>query len=141
HVHQFKLGLNYRLADGVNWPGSAGAMPFKAPSINSPSGWTFEAGARYVYGWGRLQRDHDTGRADGSTVPNGIVTSRLTYHDMQTNTSEVFGRLNGPGNVFVKGFAGVGVTGRGQHNDEDSFVAVNNDRPPYTNSFTGKVEG
>jgi opacity protein-like surface antigen len=142
HVHQLKLGLNYRLGpDGVNWPASPAAMPFKAPPINSPSGWTMEAGARYVYGWGRLQRDHDTGRADGSTVPNGIVTSRLTYHDMQTNTSEVFGRINGPWNVFVKGFAGVGVTGRGHQNDEDSFVAVNNDRPPYTNSFSDKVQG
>jgi opacity protein-like surface antigen len=142
HVHQFKLGLNYRLADGVNWPGSAGAMPFRAAPINSPSGWTFEASARYVYGWGRFQRDNGTGLADGSTAPNGIVNSRLTYYDMQTNTSEVFGRINGPGNVFVKGFAGVGITGRGHQTDEDSFVRLKPGvQAPYSNSFSDKVEG
>src|SRR5262249_30805869 len=129
-------------ADGVNWPGSAAAMPFKAPPINSPSGWTMEAGARYVYGWGRFQKDHGTGLSDGSTVPNGMVTSRLTYDNMQTNTSEVFGRINTPWNVFVKGFAGVGVTDRGHQNDEDSFVFIpGNGTAPYSNSFSDKVEG
>src|SRR6266581_1768572 len=102
HVHQFKLGLNYRLADGVNWPGSHAAMPFRAPPLNSPSGWTMEAGARYVYGWGRFQKDLGAGqRLDGSASPNGVLISRLTYNDMQTNTSEVFGRINGPWNVFI----------------------------------------
>jgi opacity protein-like surface antigen len=141
HAHQFKLGLNYRLADGVNWPGSAGAMPFKAPPINSPSGWTMEAGARYVYGWGRFQKDLNTGLADGSGVPNGIMTSRLTYDNMQTNTSEVFGRINTPWNVFVKGYAGVGVTGRGKQNDEDSFATLEGNLVPYTNSLSEKVRG
>jgi opacity protein-like surface antigen len=142
HVHQIKLGLNYRLlSDGVNWPASSAAMPFKAPPLNSPSGWTMEAGARYVYGWGRFQKDHNTGLADGSGVPNGIMTSRLTYHDLQTNTSEVFGRINTPWNVFVKGFAGVGVTDRGHQNDEDSFFFVNGTTVPYTNSFSDKIRG
>jgi opacity protein-like surface antigen len=142
HVHQFKLGLNYRLADGVNWPGSAAAMPFKAAPINSPSGWTMEAGASYVYGWGRFQKDHGSGLADGSGDPNGMVTSRLTYDNMQTNTSEVFGLINTPWNVFIKGYAGVGVTGRGKQNDEDSFVFIQgNGTAPYSNSFSDKVEG
>jgi opacity protein-like surface antigen len=60
---------------------------------------------------------------------------------MQTNTSEVFGRINTPWNVFVKGYAGVGVTGRGKQNDEDSFSEINNDKPPYSNTFSNKVEG
>jgi opacity protein-like surface antigen len=142
HVHQVKLGLNYRLADGVNWPGNAAAMPFKASPLNSPSGWTFEAGARYVYGWSRFQRDNGAGRIDGSTFPNGVVNSRLTYDDMRTNTSEVFGRINTPWNVFVKGFAGVGVTGHGKQNDEDSFVNIpKNGTAPYSNSISDKVEG
>ena len=141
HAHQFKLGLNYRLADGANWPGNAAAMPFKAPPLNAPSGWTFEAGARYVYGWSRFQKDLGTGLADGSGVPNGMMTSRLTYKDMQTNTSEVFGRINTPWNVFVKGFAGVGVIGRGNNNDEDSFFHVNGVDVPYTNSFSDKIRG
>jgi len=138
HVHQFKLGLNYRLADGVNWPGNAGATSFRAPPLNSPSGWTMEAGARYVYGWGRFQKDEGGVPAN---LPRGVLVDRLTYHDMQTNTSEVFGRINTPWNVFVKGFAGVGVTGRGKQNDEDSFADINNDRPAYSNTFSDKVEG
>src|SRR5215831_13399335 len=36
HVQQVKLGLNYRFGpDGVNWPASAGVMPFKAPPLYS----------------------------------------------------------------------------------------------------------
>jgi len=70
-----------------------------------------------------------------------MVTSRLTYDNMQTNTSEMFGRINGPWNVFVKGFAGVGVTGHGKQNDEDSFVKINNTTPEYSNTFSDKVEG
>ncbi len=142
HVHQIKLGLNYRLvSDGVNWPASSAAMPLKGPPLNAPSGWTMEAGARYVYGWGRFQRDNDNGHADGSTVPNGIVTAKHTYDDMRTNTSQVFGRINTPWNVFVKGYAGVGVTGHGHNNDEDSFFHVNGVDVPYTNSFSDKVRG
>jgi hypothetical protein len=104
HVHQFKLGLNYRLADGVNWPGSAGAMPFRAAPINSPSGWTFEAWCALCLWLGPVSKEiMAPGLPMEARTPTASVNSRLTYYDMQTNTSEVFGRINGPWNVFVKG--------------------------------------
>ena len=34
------------------------------------------------------------------------AVSRLTYADMQTNSGELFGRVDSPWRVFVKGFIG-----------------------------------
>lgn len=143
HVHQAKLGLNYRLGPGAeNWPASLAAMPMNPAAVKATASWQVEAGARYIYSWGRFQKDHGTGRADGSTFPNGMVTSRLTYNDMRTNSSELFGRINSPWNGFLKGYVGVGFTGSGNQTDEDSFVLSNPPSPaPYSNSFSDKVNG
>jgi len=143
HVHQAKLGLNYRFGPGAeNRPATFAAMPTNFAAVNATTAWQVEAGARYMYSWGRFQKDHGTGRADGSTFPNGMVTSRLTYDDMRTNSSELFARLDSPRNVFLKGYVGVGFTGSGNQTDEDSFVLSNPPRPaPYSNSFSDKVRG
>src|SRR5262245_20405812 len=143
HVHQAKLGLNYRFGPGAaNWPPILAAVPTNPAAINATAAWQVEAGARYMYSWGRFQKDHGTGRADGSTFPNGMVTSRLTYNDMRTNSSELFSRIDSPWNVFLKGYVGVGFTGSGSQTDEDSFVPSNPPRPaPYSNSFSDKVGG
>jgi opacity protein-like surface antigen len=143
HVHQAKLGLNYRFGPGAeNWPATFAAMPKNPAAINAPAAWQVEAGARYMYSWGQFQKDHGTGRADGSTFPNGMVTSRLTYDDMRTNSSELFARVDSPWNVFLKGYVGIGFTGSGNQTDEDSFVLSNPPRPaPYSNSFSEKVAG
>jgi opacity protein-like surface antigen len=138
-VHQVKFGVNYRLgADERAWPAGAATMPLKAPALAPVSGWEAEAGARYMYSWGRFQKDHNSiiGQA-----PSGSMTSRLTYNDLQTNSSELFARIESPTNVFLKGYVGVGQTGHGNNNDEDSFVAVNNAVPPYSNSFSPKIDG
>jgi opacity protein-like surface antigen len=143
HVHQAKLGLNYRFGPGAeNWPASLAAIPMNPTAINATAGWQVEAGARTMYSWGRFQKDHGTGRADGSTLPNGMVTSRLTYDDMRTDSSELFGRIDSPWNVFLKGYVGVGFTGSGNQTDEDSFVLSTPPRPaPYSNSLSDKVNG
>jgi opacity protein-like surface antigen len=141
-VHQVKFGLNYRFgADERAWPAGAATMPLKAPAFAPVSGWEAEAGARYMYSWGRFQKDQDTGFANGGSVPNGIVTSRLIYNDLQTNSSELFGRVESPWNVFLKGYVGVGQTGRGNNTDEDSYVALNGIRAPYSNSYSPKIDG
>jgi opacity protein-like surface antigen len=141
-VHQVKFGVNYRLgADERAWPAGAAAMPLKAPALAPVSGWEAEAGARYMYSWGRFQKDQDTGFADGTSVPNGIVNSRLSYNDLQTNSSELFGRVESPWNVFLKGYIGAGQTARGNNNDEDSFVNLNGIRAPYSNSYSPKIDG
>jgi opacity protein-like surface antigen len=141
-VHQVKFGLNYRLgADERAWPGGVAAMPLKAPALAPVSGWEAEAGARAMYSWGRFQKDHGTGFADGTSVPSGIVNSRITYNDLQTNSSELFGRVESPWNVFLKGYVGVGQTGHGNNNDEDSYVNLNGTRAPYSNSYSPKIDG
>ena len=141
-VHQVKFGLNYRFgADERAWPAGAATMPIKAPAFAPVSGWEGEAGARYMYSLGRFQKDQNAGFADGTSFPNGIVTSRLTYDDLRTNSSELFGRVESPWNVFLKGYVGAGQTGSGNNTDEDSFVAVNGTRAPYSNSFSPKIDG
>jgi opacity protein-like surface antigen len=140
HVHQAEVGLNYRFGtDGGDWPTSSAAMA--TPVFATVSGWEAEAGARYIHSWGRFQKDLDSGSANGSNRPNGIVTSRLTYDDLQTDSSELFVRVDSPWNVFVKAYAGVGHTGSGHQTDEDSFVALNGTVPPYSNSISDKVDG
>jgi opacity protein-like surface antigen len=142
HVHQVKFGLNYRFgADERAWPAGAATMPLKAPVFAPVSGWEAEAGARYMHSWGRFQKDQNAGFANGTSFPNGIVTSRLTYDNLQTNSSELFGRVESPWNVFLKGYVGVGQTGSGNNSDEDSYVAVNGTRPPYSNAYSPKIDG
>jgi opacity protein-like surface antigen len=141
-VHQVKFGVNYRFgADERAWPAGAAAMPLKAPALAAVSGWEAEAGARYMYSWGRFQKDQGTGLANGSSVPDGIVTSRLTYDGVQTNSAELFGRIESPWNVFLKGYVGAGQTGRGNNSDEDSYVNLNGVRAPYSNAYSPKVDG
>ena len=50
---------------------------------------TLEIGARYVYGWGRFQKDLGI---PGEGI--GSLASRLTYGDIETNGAEMFARLD-----------------------------------------------
>lgn len=123
NVHEVKLGVNYRFnADPwATWnagPVDPSPYPVKAPFYKSPAaswqpGWEFELGARYVYGWGRFQKD---------LSPPSLV-SRLTYGDMQTNSGEFFGRIDSPNNIMLKGLVGVGAGRIGRMNDEDWALA------------------
>lgn len=115
NVQELKLGVNYRFnADPwASWNAAADAAPYpvKAP-VSAPGwmpGWEFEAGARYVYGFGRFQKD---------LTPPSLV-SRLTYADLRTNAGELFGRLDLPQNIMVKGLIGFGGGRSGHMNDED----------------------
>ncbi len=138
-VHQVKFGVNYRLgADERAWPGGAPTMPFKALAFAPASGWEAEAGARTMYSWGRFQKDFNSTIGQG---PDVSMRSRVTYNDLQTSSSELFGRIESPWNVFFKGYAGGGQTGHGNNNDEDSFFFVNNNTSPYTNSHSPKIDG
>lgn len=124
-AHLFKIGLNYRLnaaeANGAEW--------IPPPSPQPVTGTTLEIGARYVYGWGRFQKDLGI-QGEGLTS----LASRLTYSDMTTNGAELFARLDLPGGLMAKGFVGKG-DGDGKLNDEDwgipfaTFV-------PYSNTWS-----
>ncbi len=125
NAHLFRVGVNYRLYDAR---GNLEPLPSLPPSPPI-SGTTLEIGARYVYGWGRFQKDLGI-PGEGLTS----LASRLTYSDMTTNGAEIFARLDLPGGLMAKGFVGKG-NGDGHLNDEDwgipfaTFV-------PYSNTWS-----
>jgi len=108
-VHRLTFGVNYRLgqpddvADGNRAYGSAPAA----------SGLELELGARYVHGWGRFHKDLGI-----RNLGVDVLRSRLTYHGMRTDGQELFGRLDTPFDVMVKGIIGAGK-GASNLNDED----------------------
>ncbi len=130
NTHELKLGLNYRLcvdeaAPAWEW----GAAPDgRSPP---PSGFAIEAGVRYVRGWGRFHKDQQVSFAH----PN-LSQSRLTYDGMSTNGKEVFGRLDTPFDLMVKGLVGIGKGGGGTLNDEDWALGppAHVDFIPYSNT-------
>jgi hypothetical protein len=83
-------------------------------------GWQFEGGARYWYNIGRLRID--VGQVPSAGAPIDSNLSRLTYENMETHNGELFGRLDSPYNLFVKGFLGGGGITSGNMHDEDWFV-------------------
>ena len=44
---------------------------------------------------------------------------RLTYDGLQANSGELYGRVDSPYRIFVKGNAGLGRVFNGHENDED----------------------
>ncbi len=113
-MQQVKVGLNYRFGDGLpldpawEW----GARP--DGSTPPAAGTLIEAGVRYVYGWGRFQKDQlQKDKPD-------ITQSKLTYDDLPTNGVEGFARLDAPFDVMVKGVVGTGSgSSGGTMHDED----------------------
>ena len=143
HLHQVKLGVNYRFgADPwAGWPRLAAVSAAKAPVLKAPApvaaaGWEVEVGARYWLSSGRFQKDLG---ADTTPANALVLGSRLTYVS-QAGSGEVFARIDAPSNLFLKGFAGGGVLSRGRLNDED--WAIFNLTVPYSNTISdvkGKI--
>lgn len=139
-----RLGLNYRFgADpratwpGATWPGAIWPEPhLGATTVALAAGWNVEVGGRYWYSSGRFQKDlgYDT-----SPARQNVLISRLTY-DTTGHSGEIFGRIDSPHRVFVKGFAGGGVLGGGKMHDED-WLARSMDNVPYSNTLSGYVPG
>lgn len=129
-----RLGLNYRFgADPrANWPEPRLAV--KAPALDP--GWQVEVGGRYWYSSGRFQKD--LGITTNPAQQN-VLVSRLTY-DTTGHSGEIFGRIDSPSRVFVKGFAGGGVLGDGKMHDED-WLARHKNNVPYSNTLSGYVPG
>jgi len=130
-LHVFKLGLNYRF-DGAppsldEWRGGS----LKEAGYASLPGTEFEFGARYVYGWGRFQKDLGVA---GFGV-NGLA-SRLTYDGMNTNGGELFARLDTRQNFMVKGLIGYGSGNNGHMNDEDWFFPFGPNFVAYSNTLS-----
>lgn len=113
-LHLFKLGANYRLGrDGPS--GDESFIEALRPTAPPPAlrRTEIKAGVRYVRGWGQFHKDLGI-QNEGVTS----LASRLTYDGSSTNGTEVFGRLDMPFGMMVKGVIGTG-SGGGHLNDED----------------------
>lgn len=132
-MHQFKIGLDYRLGGDV----AAVVSPdYGARDTGRWSGWTFEMGARYWATTSRFQKDID--------APSLI--SRITFDGVRDGSGELFARLDTPSKVFVKGLVGIGTTQSGRMNDEDWGIPADPAGGilafvPYSNTLQGRVEG
>jgi len=138
NVQQVQLGLNYKWgANPLLWGDGApvaGIVVKDAPAPNWLAGWDAEGGARYFGSWGRFQKD--LGAFTSAGLPNITAVSRLTYADMQTNSGELFGRIDSPWRVFVKGFIGTGANTGGQMNDEDFGIPLLDTFAAYSNTIS-----
>ena len=127
NFQEVSLGLNYKLGmdPTLVWASATPAFPFPPPLIPlTSSGWEFDAGARSWYSSGTFQKNL------GSTTNPALAStlnSRLTY-DTTAGSGELFGRLESPQNIFIKGNVGMGSLLSGQLNDED-WVAIRRHRP------------
>ncbi|MDH4983857.1 outer membrane beta-barrel protein [Hyphomicrobium sp. D-2] len=124
-THLIKFGLNYRFGEAQQQTRSVAAPAFSPPGI---PGVRIEIGARYVYGWGRFQKD--LGDVLGVSSP----ASRLTYGGMKTNGAELLGRVDLANGIVAKGFIGWG-DGTGSLYDEDWAIPVAV-FAPYSNTWS-----
>jgi hypothetical protein len=142
--HTFKIGLNYKFGGDpwATWPvgGAAPAFPVKAAPMLAAwaPGWEFEGGGRYWYSFGRFQKN--VGLFTTTPGPTDTNISRLTYDDMRTRNGELFGRVDSPYKIFVKGLIGGGNVVSGKMNDEDWF-ADGFGLIPYSNTNSSPVKG
>ncbi len=137
NFQEVTLGLNYKFGmdPAAQWGSASAAFPVKAPVIFVASGWELEAGARDWYSSGTFQKD---------LRPPSLV-SRLTY-DTTANSGELFGRIESPQNIFVKGNIGVGSLLSSHQNDEDWALLLGPPPTPpvaiaYSNTFAAPVQG
>jgi opacity protein-like surface antigen/outer membrane protease len=130
NFQEANLGLNYKFGmdPSARWGSASSAFPVKAPVMVVPPGWELDVGARNWYSSGRFQKD--VGDTANPSRAN-ILISRLTY-DTTANSGELFGRLETPQNIFVKGNVGVGSLLGGHLNDED--WAIFGGTVPYSNT-------
>jgi len=95
-------------------------------------GYSFEVGARYWYSSGKLAKNlFDDPRSSNN------LNSRLTYDGLTAHAFEMFGKVNLPSSLFVKGYAGLSGLGKGSLNDEDFPPAI----LPYSSTLSDQRGG
>jgi opacity protein-like surface antigen len=124
--HLVRVGVNYRFDDDRSSGMFDRELGF-APRLKQVDS---EIGARYWYSMGRTAKDlYD---------PAGsAMVSRLTYSGLAASSAEVFGRIDGHGGLFAKGFIGVGGVGSGSLTDEDFPPGIS----PYSATTSPQRDG
>jgi hypothetical protein len=132
NFQEANVGLNYKFGmnPSAQWDTASPVFPVKAPVVLVLSGWEFVGGVRNWYSSGRFQKD--LGPTPNPALAN-ILISRLTYNT-SANSGELFGRLEAPQNVFVKGNLGIGTILNGQMHDEDWVLF--DGTVPYSNTIS-----
>jgi opacity protein-like surface antigen len=137
NVQTLKVGLNMKFGgdayarwDGLDDYHLRGAQRAEA---TVPRG-EIEIGGRVWYSSGRFQKDLGATFDQGS---QNVLISRLTYQSTAAS-GEVFARVDGSSDVFVKGFAGGGTLLGGKMNDEDWIADLG---VPYSNTLSDPVKG
>jgi opacity protein-like surface antigen len=137
NIHSFKVGLNMKFGQdtAARWEGLEdyhlrGSEPVEE---SNPIG-EIEIGSRVWYSSGRFQKD--LGFSSDQSQSN-ILVSRLTYENTAAS-AEVFGRIDGASNIFLKGFLGGGKILNGKLNDEDWGITdqFGNVVAPYSNTVS-----
>jgi opacity protein-like surface antigen len=118
-IHEIKFALNYKLGGSDAWRGDEWSFGPTNVGPRPVPGFEFDVGGRYVYGWGRFQKDIGLFTSGPGSAPSLVLISRLTYDNLRTNSGEVFARLDTPQNIMLKGFLGFGGEKSGKMNDED----------------------
>lgn len=131
-LHEFKIGLNYKIGADPRQQWRSSATPFGAPAAIADAGWVFEPGIRYWYSSGRFQKD-----LPNDTQSSSSLISRLTYADMTAHSGEFFARLDSPWHVFLKGYIGLGRITGGSMNDEDWGLTTAAPFTGYSNTSSG----
>jgi opacity protein-like surface antigen len=88
------------------------ALPFVNTDPLAASQWSVEAGGRYWYSWGQLQKTL-------YNVSGNTANSRLSYNGLNANSGEAFFRVDHLSGAFLKGYVGAGTIFGGSLTDED----------------------
>ncbi len=126
-----KLGLNYKFGEDLHaqWQPSASDYHLRGTAdVPLAPEAEVEIGGRVWYSSGRFQKDLN---ASATQTNPGVLVSRLTY-DSSAATGELFGRIDSPSHIFVKGFIGGGKVLSGNMHDEDWLIF--NESVPYSNT-------
>ena len=111
-VHAVKIALNYRLYD-YGAPPTLDELAGNVQAVHVPGSRPSSEVATSM--------DGRASRRISATAPMALPVnnSRLTWDKMTTNSGELFGRIDTPENIMVKGFLGAGRGDQGHINDED----------------------
>jgi hypothetical protein len=140
NIHAFKVGLNMKFGQDANarWEGLDDYhLRGSQPVDDSNSVGEIEIGGRVWYSSGRFQKDLGS---SASQTQSNILNSRLTYENTAAS-GEVFGRIDGVSNIFVKGFLGGGTLLSGKMHDEDWNLFNGSNLVPYSNTLSDPVKG
>ncbi|HWX83145.1 MAG TPA: outer membrane protein [Xanthobacteraceae bacterium] len=131
-LQTLKVGINYKIGEDLSAQWEPSASDYRLRGATDPGyipDAEIEVGGRVWYSSGKFQKD--LGASFDPAQQNQLI-SRLTY-DSTAASGELFGRVDTPTNIFLKGFVGGGKLLSGKMHDEDWLLF---DAIPYSNTVS-----